>query len=207
MRDIEYIEFYLPLPTYLYLFIFTYLPLPTYLYLLTVTYLPLPTYHQVIQSVLSVATNPVNEIAAASKAGLIPQQILSNGEVSEVQHVSASFKDVAVYPEHCVKNCNGNGNGNSGKGGGKGVDSGIICDDPACQLCLRCVGKALLGELLRAYNEHVHRGMCRRVIPPPLTHQTAAHTQPPANASLNADNTLMSEWFRGKCILDAAFCN
>ncbi|KAA0184449.1 tubulin-tyrosine ligase-like [Hyalella azteca] len=161
-------------------------------------------YRQVVKHVLGVATLPVNELMAAARLRSehltkTDPSVAVNLELSEDQQMNAAFKDVSVFPEHCATNCAGDAKGSSDS---KGSD----CDDVSCQLCQRCVSSELLQELLRAHGEHQRRGMTRRLLPPPITPPSAAHT--PANIShINPDNTLITEWFRGKCLLDDTFCS
>lgn len=164
-------------------------------------------YRQVIKNILSVATPPVNEQIALFKTSMTESgkknkvggtTAAGELEIPDEQQITGAVKDVGVFPEHCVSNCLGDDTGSNDA-------QASSCDEVACQLCSRCLSGDLLRELLRTHAEHARRGACRRVIPPPLRPETA-HS--PANISgINPDNTLLTEWFRGKCLLDVAFCS
>lgn len=99
-------------------------------------------------------------------------------------------KDLVVFADHCLANCNERAN---------------ACDKVECQLCLPCLSKDQLADLSRAYLEHKQRGECRRVVPQPINPD---HAHEPSNMSgLTPDNTLLTEWFRGKCLIDKTFCS
>ena len=62
-----------------------------------------------------------------------------------------SQKNVAVFPKEC---------------GSELCKSG--CVSPACQLCNTCLSEDTYTSLTRAYKEHVNRGDCKRIFPPPM---------------------------------------
>jgi len=145
-------------------------------------------YRRVVKSVLDVATLPLPLLASSKLRRVYPYEDVSGSSEGNVagQIAEAAFRDVAVYGEHCGDACGG-------------------CEDASCALCRRCAAPPLVAELLAALSEHRRRGACVRLLPPPLPSQTAAaDAEAPAGS---AENALMAEWFRGKCLLDATFCS
>ncbi|KAK4326664.1 hypothetical protein Pmani_002823 [Petrolisthes manimaculis] len=107
----------------------------------------------------------------------------------EEEEMQAAHKDVMVFPDHCFTSCQG------------GITA---CQKVECQLCFPCLSKEQIRDLKQAYQEHQRRGGCRRVVPPSVSPD---HAHTPQNMSgLTPENTLMTEWFRGKCLLDKTFC-
>ncbi|XP_063611162.1 probable tubulin polyglutamylase ttll-15 isoform X1 [Penaeus indicus] len=135
-------------------------------------------YEQVVFNLLSL----VGVGRAVHSASLAP----SSREETEMQ---AAQKDVMVFPEHCAVSCS--------------LEK--ACSKVECQLCKPCLSSEQQEDLTRAFLEHQRRGMCRRVVPPAIQHH---HAHEPANMSgLSPENTLLTEWFRGQCLLDQALCS
>lgn len=42
------------------------------------------------------------------------------------------------------------------------------CHIPLCRLCRQCLSKESKITLFQAYREHMNKGECKRVYPPPL---------------------------------------
>jgi len=95
-----------------------------------------------------------------------------------------AFKDLAVFPEECG-NCHG-------------------CSSSVCRLCKQCMQPSVESILLEAFREHVHRHLCRRIVPPMLTGDELENGVD--EESLTEMNQLMHSWFRGKCQLDSSWC-
>ncbi|KAB7494428.1 hypothetical protein Anas_12568, partial [Armadillidium nasatum] len=107
----------------------------------------------------------------------------------EEEEMRCSYKDIAVFPEHCSTFC---------------LES-ADCQKVGCQLCLPCLDKNQFRILCKAFIEHNFKGSYKRILPSPMDRST-----PTSSGNLNElspQNTLMSEWFRGKCLLDASFCS
>lgn len=100
-----------------------------------------------------------------------------------------SMPDIAVFPNHCLTHCN----------------TTNACEQTQCQLCVPCLSSETITDLKQAYREHLARRACRRVVPQAINPD---HAHTPSNMdSITAENTLMTEWFRGKCLTDSSFCN
>ena len=97
-------------------------------------------------------------------------------------------KDIQVFPEHCNTNCPDMNN----------------CFKNECQLCKICLNESITKTLKYAYLEHNRRKDCRRVIPQAIKFRDAHEAS--TMDSLSPQNTLMTEWFRGKCLIDKSFC-
>ncbi|XP_071530280.1 probable tubulin polyglutamylase ttll-15 [Panulirus ornatus] len=109
---------------------------------------------------------------------------------TDEDEMQAATKDLMVFADHCVTNCQ---------------DGTGACNRVECHLCLPCLKKDELADLSRAYLEHQRRGACRRIVPQPINPD---HAHDAANMSgLTPENTLMTEWFRGKCLSDKTFCS
>ncbi|XP_022904085.2 probable tubulin polyglutamylase ttll-15 [Onthophagus taurus] len=92
-------------------------------------------------------------------------------------------KNIAVYPKECNSDlCNN-------------------CDDLICGLCQQCLSKEMRLDLLTAYNEHMNKADCKRIVPPPMAKDGTI----PENYS--PKNQLMYKWFLGKCLMDKSWCN
>ena len=107
-------------------------------------------------------------------------------DLSEVQQIVSAVKDIVVFPEFCASGCS----------------KPQECDSVSCELCYKCASVKLIRELVKAHVEHTRRGLCQRVVPPPIL---SPHS-PLNTTELNPDNTLITEWFRGKCLLEKSFC-
>lgn len=135
-------------------------------------------YEQVLFNLLTLVG--IGRIVHSSN--LLPQ----SKDEAEMQ---AASKDLVVFADHCLTSC---------------VDV-KACNKVECQLCLPCLSKDQLSILTHAYMEHKYRGECRRVVPQPVNPD---HAYDPANMSgLTPDNTFLTEWFRGKCLMDKTFCS
>jgi len=135
-----------------------------------------PLYEQVVYSLLSL-------IGVASL--LTPDLArVSTGPVAEMQ---AAEKDLAVFGLEC--------------GSSACLDScaGI------CQVCLPCLSRRQKATLRQALLEHLNRQLTRRILPVATTREEARSGVAGLD-HLSAANRLMHLWFRGKCLLDAAFC-
>ncbi|XP_037071965.1 probable tubulin polyglutamylase ttll-15 [Pollicipes pollicipes] len=106
------------------------------------------------------------------------------GPVAEMQ---AADKDLAVYGLEC------------GSSACLGSCSGI------CRVCLPCLSRPQKAVLRQALLEHVNRNLCRRILPAQTTREEAS-TGLQGLQNLTSSNQLMHLWFRGKCLLDAAWC-
>ncbi|KAK3611317.1 hypothetical protein CHS0354_029967 [Potamilus streckersoni] len=105
-----------------------------------------------------------------------------------------SDRDIQVFPEWCTsKECVEN------------------CIPKKCKLCNHCLNLRSKMSLKDAYLEHINRGTCRRVWPPPLTHSEAVkwdHINDPFNLDKYTENNrLMFLWFIGMCREDIAWCS
>ena len=120
----------------------------------------------------------------------LPYKACSDVTTSSHEHeMRVADKDLVVFPHHCKANC---------------FDD-TQCLNTECQLCKPCWTPHLEKTLKLAFLEHNHKGSCMRIFPTPL--DPAKANTPIQNTNLTAANTLISEWFRGKCLLDKTFCN
>lgn len=108
---------------------------------------------------------------------------------AEEEEMRVSRQDIAVFPEHCATYC-------------RQISD---CERVHCQLCQLCLTEELARTLRTALLEHTWRGSYRRVVPKSLNQADAEI--PTESKDLSPKNTLMSEWFRGKCLLDVTFCS
>ncbi|XP_034238966.1 probable tubulin polyglutamylase ttll-15 isoform X3 [Thrips palmi] len=99
--------------------------------------------------------------------------------------MQVNSKQLGVYPEICGTRCD-------------------TCMAPECQICQGCLTEEMHRTLQAAYLEHVNRHECRRVFPPPMTQKEAAKHF--VSDSYSPENQLMYRWFKGKCLLDKAWC-
>ncbi|XP_076044647.1 putative tubulin polyglutamylase ttll-15 isoform X4 [Oratosquilla oratoria] len=107
----------------------------------------------------------------------------------EEAEMQLAVKDVMVFPDHCAVNCQEKDN---------------CKNHDECQLCNHCLSVDQIQALKAAYHEHNSRGMCRRVVPAPIRLEDAHEATD--MSGLTHENTWMTEWFRGKCLLDSTFC-
>lgn len=136
-------------------------------------------YEQVVYNLLS--------LVGIGRAVHSPSLATRSNDEDEMQ---AAIKDIVVFADHCSVNCQG---GSS------------ACNKIECQLCLPCLSEDEKANFLQAYLEHQRRGGCRRVVPQPIPHDKA-HSAADME-TLTPENTLMTEWFRGMCLNDHAFCS
>ncbi|KAK6186581.1 hypothetical protein SNE40_008595 [Patella caerulea] len=111
----------------------------------------------------------------------------------DVINMQVSDKDISVFPEICSGSCSQS------------------CFKIQCKICHKCLTVGLKQSLKTAYVEHVNRGSCRRVFPPPIMNQRQALKWTIEKADQTFHNThqnnrIMQIWFIGKCRLDASFC-
>ncbi|MCL4123589.1 UNVERIFIED_CONTAM: hypothetical protein GTU68_056073, partial [Idotea baltica] len=112
------------------------------------------------------------------------------GEFSSPEdEMPCSRKDVSVFHEHCSVQCTQKDD----------------CLSVNCQLCQVCLGEEQYEVLRSAFLEHSGRGSYRRIMPRPLKKEEV--DVPIDSENLSPMNTLMGEWFRGKCLLDVTFCS
>ncbi|KAG1701320.1 Tubulin polyglutamylase TTLL6 [Nymphon striatum] len=104
---------------------------------------------------------------------------------NEVKDTLVSDREIMVYGELCSSN---------------------MCSsscDKECQLCNFCVSEDQKLILKDAYQEHLNRQNCRRLIPEPITQNSKSLSV----ADLSSQNYLMSLWFQGKCKQDVTWCH
>ncbi|CAH0550539.1 unnamed protein product [Brassicogethes aeneus] len=103
------------------------------------------------------------------------------------EEMIVSYKSIATFPKECHSNLCRNG-----------------CSSPQCQLCKNCLSPMTKKDLALAYKEHVHRGNCKRIFPPPMTQEEAKKITNLEEYS--PENQLHYKWFIGKCLLDKSWC-
>ncbi|GJQ66397.1 hypothetical protein Trydic_g4417 [Trypoxylus dichotomus] len=129
-------------------------------------------FEQVIYNLLSI----VGVAVRSSKNGLIG---------SEERNMESADKNIAVYPDQCSTNlCRKS------------------CHSEDCQLCKNCLTAENRLDFLRAYNEHLNRGDCKRIFPPPIN----TLELPLDFEDYSPKNQIMYKWFLGKCALDEHWC-
>jgi len=132
-------------------------------------------YEQVIFNVLNIV-------------GVIPARSALSYHKQETEQLTrqpqVAFKELAVFPEECG-NCHN-------------------CSSSVCRLCKQCMQPSVESVLLEAFREHVHRHLCRRIVPPMLTGDELENGVD--EEGLTEMNQLMHSWFRGKCQLDSSWC-
>lgn len=84
------------------------------------------------------------------------------------------------------------------------------CQLPVCRLCSNCMNKELESVLMAGYLEQMNRHTWRRAIPKPFQTQDIARTwysdTDEEFQRFSTSNKVMSLWFHGKCLEDAAWC-
>lgn len=100
----------------------------------------------------------------------------------------SSDKNIAVFADKCLQyKCAEKCSNNVG-----------------CQFCRPCLNSENIQQFHAAYREHVHRGNTKRIFPIPIENQqlNTVHLN-----GLSAKNKMMTEWFYGKCLMDASWCS
>ncbi|KAK3093406.1 hypothetical protein FSP39_015196 [Pinctada imbricata] len=104
-----------------------------------------------------------------------------------------SDKDITVFPEWCIqKRCLRD------------------CKAPRCQMCHQCYTMEMKKTLKYAVLEHINKGQCTRVFPPPMSQEQALDWTPEDASEIfqqmSRKNQLMSMWYIGKCRQNRAWC-
>ncbi|KAJ8943005.1 hypothetical protein NQ318_008323, partial [Aromia moschata] len=103
------------------------------------------------------------------------------------RRMMVSDKNIATFPKQCGSNL---------------CRSSCVSFD--CQLCKPCLSPETRLYLEQAFIEHLHKGDCKRIFPPPMTQEEAFKNVDLDNYS--AENQLHYRWFQGKCQLDISWC-
>ncbi|KAK4885271.1 hypothetical protein RN001_001542 [Aquatica leii] len=77
------------------------------------------------------------------------------------------------------------------------------CMAPICQLCRPCLTEEHKNNLQQAYREHVNKGSCKRIYPPPMKMEDIdIHEE---LEMYTPENQFQHRWFKGKCLMDASW--
>ncbi|KRT81500.1 hypothetical protein AMK59_5558, partial [Oryctes borbonicus] len=104
----------------------------------------------------------------------------------EERGMESSDKNIVVYPEECSSNL---------------CRSSCLPDN--CHFCKNCLTDENKLDFLRAHNEHLNRGDCKRIFPPPINNVLEL---PLDFEKYSLKNRMMYKWFLGKCALDELWC-
>ncbi|KAG5887696.1 hypothetical protein JTB14_002017 [Gonioctena quinquepunctata] len=103
------------------------------------------------------------------------------------EEMLVSDKNLAVFPKECNSNiCR---------------DS---CVSPDCHLCKPCLSPDTRQYLVQSFKEHLNKGDCKRIFPPPMDREEILKGINLENYS--SENQLQYMWFQGKCMLDPSWC-
>ncbi|XP_045460809.1 probable tubulin polyglutamylase ttll-15 [Harmonia axyridis] len=102
------------------------------------------------------------------------------------QDMIVSDKNIAVYPTEC-----------------NSMMCKESCVSPICQLCKPCLSHDTKEYLMESHREHMNKGDCKRVFPPPMS---PVLTKEEDLDGLSPENQLLYRWFKGKCLLDESWC-
>ncbi|CAH1792274.1 unnamed protein product [Owenia fusiformis] len=114
-----------------------------------------------------------------------------SGEIGQDMHMADM--DLQVYNEECATDkCKYN------------------CEPLVCKLCHRCLTPANKVHLKYGAMEHFNRRNFRRLFPVPLSQAAVSEWHPiedPGFNNLSDANKMVTLWFNGKCMKDAAWCS
>jgi tubulin monoglycylase TTLL15 len=74
------------------------------------------------------------------------------------------------------------------------------CKDPSCELCLPCISRENILNMLWAYREHQKRGEMKRIFP------TEIYLADDIMKMLSASTQFSQKWFQAKCETDEDWC-
>ncbi|XP_017776537.1 PREDICTED: tubulin polyglutamylase TTLL6 [Nicrophorus vespilloides] len=78
------------------------------------------------------------------------------------------------------------------------------CLSEECKLCKPCMSADIHEQLLLAHKEHLNRGDCKRIFPPPMV---PGEDLPEDYDDYSANNKIITRWFYEKCAMDSTWCN
>ncbi|XP_023027613.2 tubulin tyrosine ligase-like 15 isoform X1 [Leptinotarsa decemlineata] len=103
------------------------------------------------------------------------------------EEMIVSDKNLATFPKEC---------------------SSILCQTSCvstdCHLCRPCLSPETRKYLVQAFKEHLNKGDCKRIFPPPMTREEIMNGI--SLEDLSSENQLQHKWFQGKCMLDLSWC-
>ncbi|KAK5647638.1 hypothetical protein RI129_002530 [Pyrocoelia pectoralis] len=103
------------------------------------------------------------------------------------EEMRVADKNIMVFPNECHSaNCRQS------------------CTSPICELCRPCLSERNRNNFLRTYLEHVNKGDCKRIYPPPMkSEEIDIYDEFEEDTP---ENQLQLRWFQGKCLMDASWC-
>ena len=105
--------------------------------------------------------------------------------------MQVSDKDISVFVDECAS---------------EKCSQAESCDQVQCKLCHQCLSSDHDEFLKLAYLEHMNRHITKRLYPRPVGSKVKAISEK-EGSELSDNNSIMHQWFRGKCIMDVTWCH
>merc|ERR1711972_420099 len=120
--------------------------------------------------------------------GIVGRSVAHPKQTLEEEQMQVQDKDLLVSPHTCsTPECT--------------AGSAAACTLAQCELCRQCLTEADLTALRRAWLERKNQFATTRIFPPPVSRKGDLL------AGLEGSNRKMASWFKGKCLMDASWCD
>jgi len=120
--------------------------------------------------------------------GIVGRSVAHPKETLEEEQMQVQDKDLLVSPHTCsTPECT--------------AGSAAACSLAQCELCRQCLTEADLTALRRAWLERKNQFATTRIFPPPVSRKGDLL------AGLEGSNRKMASWYKGKCLMDASWCD